>query len=148
MFHKDRRSPRGLGAPCGACVLAVTLMLTLSGCPAADKEGSPDDQAFVLETGKQVELGVDYRTGKIAAAPGSPRIVLGFSARDANEVLTIDCSRLGGGSITGKYQAYRGNAEVERGQFDCLYQHSREVVLDKTADSVRITGLRFTKIIE
>jgi hypothetical protein len=130
------------------CVLAVSLMLTLSGCPAADKDGTPDDQAFVLGTGKRIELGVDYRTGRITAGSTSPLFAVGFSTKDGKDVITIDCSRLGGGLITGRYQAYLRGAEVQRGEFDCLYQHTRDVVLDKTADSVRITGLRFIKVIE
>jgi hypothetical protein len=148
MSKKDRRNPRGLGTSCSTCAVAVSLMLTLLGCPAVNKEGPSDDQAFVLGIGKQAELGVDYRTGKITAGPTSPRVTVSFSTKDGKEAITIDCSRLGGGSIRGQYMAYLRGAKVERGEFDCLYQHTRDVVLHKTADSVRITGLRFTKVIE
>jgi len=69
-------------------------------------------------------------------------------ASQVKEAVTIDCSRLGGGFIQGRFQAYLQGAEVEQGEFDCLYQHTREVVFDKAADTIKITGLRFTQVIE
>jgi hypothetical protein len=74
--------------------------------------------------------------------------MLGFSTKVAKDVLTEDCSRLGGGSIAGRFQAYLGGAEVERGEFECLYQHVREFVLNRTADTIKITDLRFIRVIE
>ncbi len=148
MFHTQLSSVRVHVSFCLAWALVAATVLVLPGCKPAKRDDPAAQQAYELTLGGSVGLSVDYGTGKIAAASGSPRVVLGLSTKDAKGVLTIDCSRLGGGSIAGRFQAFLKGAEVERGEFECLYQHTRDVVLDKTADSVRITGLRFTKIIE
>ncbi len=128
--------------------MAVAAALALPGCKPANTNDPAGGQAYELTVGGSVGLSVDYQTGKITGATTDARVVLGLSSKDAKEILTIDCSRLGGGSITGKFQAYLGGAEVERGEFQCLYQHNREIVLAKPADTVKISDLRFIRVIE
>lgn len=148
MSHSRRPSARVRVEFRWAFALIVATALVLPGCKPAIRDGTRGQQAFELTPGGSVGLSVDYQTGKIDTASGSPRVGLSFSAKDGKEVLAIDCSRLGGGSIAGRFQAYRGGAEVERGEFRCLYQHTREVVLAKKADVVRISELRFIRVIE
>jgi len=131
-----------------ALALVLATALVLPGCKPAKRDDTQGQQAFELTPGGSVGLSVDYQTGKIDTASGSPRVALGFSAKDGKEVLAIDCSRLGGGSVHGRFQAYLRGVEVEQGEFNCLYQHTRDVVLNKTADTIKITDLRFTQVIE
>lgn len=148
MFHSRRTSVRTRAEFRWALALALATALALPGCKPAKRDDTAGRQAYELTLNGSVGLSVDYQTGKFGTASGSPRVALGFSAKDGKEVLSIDCSRLGGGSIAGRFQAYLGGAEVERGEFQCLYQHTREVVLAKNADVVRISGLRFIRVIE
>jgi hypothetical protein len=126
----------------------VATALLLPGCKPAKRDDSEDRQAYELTLDGSMGLSVDYQSGTISATLKDPRVVLGFSTKDAKEVLTIDGSRLGGGSISGRFQAYLGGSEVERGEFECLYQHVREVVLNRKADTVKIIDLRIIRVIE
>jgi hypothetical protein len=148
MVHTRRSSVRVRATLRLACALVAATALVLPGCKPPKRDGLAGRPAFDLTLDGSVRLGVDYQTGTIAASSGSPQIVLGFSTKGAKSVLTVDCSRLGGGSIAGRFQAYLGGAEVERGEFQCLYQHVREFVLKRTADAVKITDLRFIRVIE
>jgi hypothetical protein len=148
MFHSQRANVTALPVLRLACVLIMATALALSGCKPAKNNDAPDQQAYDLALGGSVGLSVDYQTGKISAVTTSRRVELSLTTKDGKEVLRVDCSRLGGGSITGRFHAYLGGAEIEQGEFQCLYQHAREVVLSRTADTVKIVGLRFTHIIE
>jgi hypothetical protein len=148
MVH-SRREPDALRAAFRpACALVVAAALILPGCKPARRDDTAGRQTYELALGGSIGLSVDYQTGTIAAASTAPRMVLGFSTKDEKEVLSIDCSRLGGGEIAGKFRACLGGTEVEQGEFRCLYQHTREVVLVNKADSVKITDLRFIRVIE
>ena len=129
-------------------VLAMAVVLTLLGCKAANKDATRVDQSYGLNLGQSIALDIDYRTRNISPVSKDARVIIGFSARDGREVITIDGSRLGGGSIRGRFQAYLRGAEVEQGEFSCLYQHTRDVVLNNMADTLKITDLRFTQVIE
>jgi hypothetical protein len=131
-----------------AFVLVVATAAILPGCKPAKRAGAEDRQTYELALDGSIGLSVDYKSGKIAAIMTNPRVVLRFSTKDAKEVLTIDGSRLGGGALAGRFQAYIGGSEIERGEFQCLYQHVREVVLHGTADAVKISDLRFIQVIE
>lgn len=148
MIHFRRSSVRVRATIRLACALVVATALALPCCKPAKRDGSEDRRAYELTLDGSIGLSVDYQSGKIAATLKDPRVVLGFSTKDAKEVLTIDGSRLGGGSIAGRFQAYLGGAEVERGELECLYQHVREFVLNKKADTIKITDLRFIRVIE
>lgn len=148
MFHPQQASVRVRAEFRAACALVVATALVLPGCKPTKRDEPAGQQAYELTLGGSVGLSVDYQTGKIAPASKSPQVVLSFSTKDAKEVLGIDCARLGGGSIAGRFLAYLGGTEVEQGEFQCLYQHMREVALKGTADTVKIVGLEFTKVIE
>ena len=148
MFHIQLSSVRGRATFGLTCALVVAAALALPGCKPAKRDDPASLQVYELTLDKSIGLSVDYQTGKFALASESPRVVLGFSVKDAKQVLAIDCSRLGGGAIRGRFEAFSAGALVEQGEFDCLYLHRREVVLAKPADTVKITDLRFIKVIE
>ncbi len=130
------------------CVLVVAASWDLFGCRPTKSDGLASSQVYTLTLDRSIGFSVDYRTGTIAPALKNPQVELGFLTKDGRTVLSVDGSRLGGGEIAGKFQAYLDGTEVEKGEFQCLYQHTRDIAVDRKADSVKIIELKFTRVIE
>jgi hypothetical protein len=131
-------------------VWAVILGLALAawGCGSGDRGKDPVGPTFGLRPGQAVALGVDYRTRAITPNADVVKAVIRWQVKDGPQIVTIDCSNLGGGILTGKIRAFFQGSEVGREEFRCLYQHVSEVALTGPADAVEVTNLVFSHVIE
>jgi len=148
MTPSQRASFKVLSTISLACALIVATSLSILGCESKKGDGPADPQTYTLTLDGSISFGVDYQTGKMAPESRSPKVVISFSTKNTNEVLTVDGSRLGGGLIAGRFHAYLGGAEVEQGEFQCLYQRAKDNVLNRKTDTIKITDLRFIHVIE
>jgi hypothetical protein len=128
--------------------LALALVLVVAGCSADRKDVRQDKQDFALKAGESRRFDVDYRTGALRADTQDSMVAVSFFREGAKDIVTVDCSRLGGGLIEARFQAFLNGKEVDKGDLRCLYMHSRSVVLKSVADTVKITDMVFVHVVE
>lgn len=128
--------------------LALALVLVVSGCATDRKDVRQNTQDFALKSGESRRFDVDYRTGTLRADPQSSMVAVSFFKESAKDAVTVDCSRLGGGLIEARFQAFLNGQEVDKGDLRCLYMRSHTIVLKSAADTVKITDMVFVHVIE
>jgi hypothetical protein len=129
-------------------LLMLIVFLLLLGCDQKVTGKSLNKRTYWLALGNEIKLDVDYKTKNITTDSANYKVIISFFNKEAKSVIAVDCSLLGGGLIKGKFQAYLNKDKGEQGEFSCLYQHTSEVLLNTTADVVKISDLHFIHTIE